>query len=112
MKLIVAGGRDYRLTGHDRRLLAVLLRQLGATKVLHGDCRGVDRDAAQVAREQGVEPEPHAAHWRRYGKAAGPMRNGAMVAMADGLIAFPGGSGTADVTKKAAAKGLPVWEVA
>jgi hypothetical protein len=52
------------------------------------------------------------ADWKRYGPAAGPLRNAEMLHeyQPDGVIAFPGGKGTTDMIKKARQAGIKVWE--
>jgi hypothetical protein len=56
--------------------------------------------------------EVHAADWAANGRAAGPMRNRAMAqAGARVLLAFPGGSGTADMVRQAQRVGIPVVHV-
>jgi len=53
------------------------------------------------------------ANWRTHGKAAGPIRNQQM--LDEGrphlVVAFPGGTGTADMVRRAKAAGVPVMEV-
>jgi hypothetical protein len=54
------------------------------------------------------------AEWNRHGNKAGPIRNATMLAMKPPVklvVAFPGGSGTADMVAKAKAAGLEVMEV-
>ena len=71
-----------------------------------------------------VEPgEDHLSHniecltfpadWKTYGRAAGPLRNARMIAEGkpDLVLAFPGGRGTADMTRKARAAGVEVRAV-
>jgi hypothetical protein len=58
----------------------------------------------------GVEVEPHPANWSLYGKAAGAIRNGEMVALGARLcVGFPGDEsrGTWDCLRKAAKAGIP-----
>jgi uncharacterized protein (DUF1684 family) len=57
--------------------------------LVHGDAPGLDRIAAHIAKTLGMQVEAHPAHWLKYGKAAGPKRNQAMVALgADVCLAF------------------------
>ncbi|MEU8040919.1 SLOG family protein [Streptosporangium sp. NPDC049078] len=61
-----------------------------------------------------VPDEPHPADWPTYRRAAGPIRNGEMVAAgADECVAFPEGAstGTRDCMRQAAAAGIDVVEV-
>lgn len=58
--------------------------------IVHGGARGLDRLAGTVARVQGWGEEVHFADWKTHGRAAGPLRNKAMVAAgADVVVGFP-----------------------
>lgn len=50
------------------------------------------------------------ANWKKFGKAAGPLRNVKMIeeGKPDVVIAFPGGHGTANMVALAEASGIPV----
>jgi len=85
--------------------------QDGVTLV-HGDCRGADRIAADWARQLGWTVEPHPADWKM-GKAAGRWRNQHMVKLgADVCLAFyltgAENSGTQDCVAKATEADIPV----
>lgn len=58
--------------------------------------------------------EEYPADWKRYGMAAGPIRNRRMLkeGKPDIVIAFAGGRGTADMVRQAKAAGVPVVKVA
>lgn len=59
-----------------------------------------------------VEPDPHPAAWRRYGRRAGPIRNTVMVTLgARECLAFcrDWSSGTTDCARKADASGIPTF---
>lgn len=105
MRVIVCGGRNFA----DREAVVGELLKLPQDAVLvHGDCGGADRLAAQVGESWGMVCERHPADWSM-GRAAGPIRNQEMVdAGADLLIAFSGGKGTADMVKRAEKAGIPV----
>lgn len=98
----------------------------------HGwHARGLDFIAAQEAERYGWVLEPHPADWegpcrptcrpghrkrRRDGTwvcpAAGPYRNQEMAdSGADVCLAWPGGTGTADMVRRARAAGIPVVRV-
>lgn len=117
MRVIVCGGRDYADRDQVEATLAVELEIAGAgaddpVTIVHGDSRGADRLAGSVAEAWGYPVEKHPADWKAYGKGAGPIRNRHMLACgADLVIAFPGGSGTADMVSIAKWAGVPVVEV-
>lgn len=102
----MCGGRDFT----DRGRVQDALQELPADAVLvHGDGSGADRLAAQVWAAAGRMHEAHPADWARYGKAAGVIRNREMVdSGVDLVLAFPGGTGTADTVARATAAGVPV----
>jgi hypothetical protein len=76
----------------------VRLIETTAQRNRHGDCpTGVDHFVDEYMRGFGLEVLSHPAEWTRYGRSAGPIRNGVMVRQ-DGVVAlaaWPGGSGTA-----------------
>ena len=112
MKIIVCGGRDWRDGGAVDRVLTLLHARKTITLLVHGACpTGADFLADQWAERTGVERRPYPADWKRLGAIAGPLRNDMMAAAgADGCVAFPGGAGTADMVRKAEAKGIKVWK--
>ena len=80
--------------------------------VVHGGCRtGADAIADGWARRAGVEVEVWPADWAAYGRAAGPIRNGRMVAAGARMcLAFPlpGSRGTVNCMELAESAGIPV----
>ena len=90
MHLVVGGCRQFN---DYARISAELDRILQAYEqedivLLSGHCSGVDTLAERYAEEHGLEVEIYPAEWRRYGRAAGPIRNEQMVMRADCVIAF------------------------
>jgi hypothetical protein len=84
--------------------------------IIQGRCPvgGVDRIAELWAKKQeGARNSSYPADWRKYGKAAGPIRNTQMVkeARADRCLAFPGirSRGTWDCLEKAAKAGITTY---
>lgn len=127
MRVIVTGGRFFDDISFVRLALSTLPSD---TVVVHGSASGADTLADQVALELGLEVERHPAKWKMHDwngisgvkchhrsrpddrcPAAGPRRNQEMADLgADLCIAFPGGSGTADMKKRAKAAGIEVIE--
>lgn len=111
--LIVCGGRDY----NDRATAFHTLDRIHAkrriAKIVEGGAAGADTLAREWATAHGIECKTFAADWAAHGKAAGPMRNQLMLdSGVDGVLAFPGGRGTADMVSRARRDGVTVMEVA
>jgi YspA, cpYpsA-related SLOG family len=111
MRVIVCGGRVY----NDREAVFRALSRADAKRpisvVIHGACpTGADWLAAMWAVEAKVHAEPYPADWS-VGRKAGPLRNQRMIDVGkpDGVIAFPGGSGTADMIRRAEAARITIW---
>lgn len=106
-RIAITGGRDT-----DRALVSEALLAIGLCPedtLLHGACRGADLLAASIASSMGVPTEPFPADWARYGRAAGPIRNEQMLRTGVGiLVAFPGGTGTANCVQMAQRLGITV----
>lgn len=110
MRLLVCGGRDYNDRRGVFRSLDRLLTKRQVVTLIHGAAPGADSLAAQWAKERGIEQIACPAEWEKYGKRAGPLRNAHMLTLnPDGLVAFPGGRGTADMVMQAINAGLNVW---
>lgn len=107
MRLIIAGGRDYRLSAADFARLDTIL---GVTEVVSGACRGVDQDGEAWAAGWGLPVKRFPADWKTHGKAAGPLRNRQMAQYADAVALFPGGIGTASMHAEALAVGLTIYD--
>ena len=110
MRILVTGGRDY--TNYTAVVHALAQMPEDATLV-HGAARGADSLAADYwGCTLGRATESHPADWVKHGKAAGPIRNQEMLdSGVDILIAFPGGRGTADMTRRALAAGVKVIQI-
>ena len=123
MRVLVCGGRDYSKTDVfnwlEQNLRDEVSFKLGVnvwtlTHVIEGGARGADQGAREWGfSEDGVTVESYPADWKRDGKSAGPKRNALMLreGKPDVVVAFPGGRGTADMTAKADAAGIPVIRV-
>lgn len=123
--ILVTGGRTYADAAKvDEVLGTILVRAAMAHPneecpmvVRHGDATGADRLAKEWCEANGVPDDPFPvvmSEWRRYGKAAGPIRNARMIAeppTPDLVVAFPGNDGTADCVRQAREAGIPVLVV-
>lgn len=114
MIILVCGGRDFS----DYACVCAHLDRCGdVDMVIQGGARGADALAKRWAKERRIHCAQVDAMWNRadgstdYG--AGPKRNRAMLLLKpDGVVAFPGGSGTRDMVEAARAAGVDVWEIA
>ncbi len=113
MRVLVCGGRDYSDWTTLKRELDLAVRLSPVSLVIHGGASGADTLAGRWAEQRGFQVCIFPADWRRHGKAAGPIRNAAMLehGRPDLVVAFPGGSGTADMVRKARAAKVQVREV-
>lgn len=109
MRLLVCGGRDFHnLVEVDRALRRVHERK-GIDVLIQGGATGADAIAKRWAERRGIPVEEYAADWS-LGRKAGPLRNRRMIeeGKPDGVVAFLGGRGTADMIRAAKDAGLPV----
>lgn len=112
MKVLVCGGRDYKKRSLVWKTLDELNEEVGITRLIEGGANGADGFASDWAHENSITRVTVFANWDRDGKLAGPIRNSKMLAeeTPELVVAFPGGAGTADMIKKAKAKGIRVIE--
>lgn len=100
MKFIVCGGRDYADQFKARSVLDAVHAKCGISLLIEGGANGADRLARDWAFSNGIQVATFHANWDYYKGYAGPLRNQAMADQRpDGLIAFPGGKGTAGMIK-------------
>lgn len=113
MRVLVCGGRNYAEQDAVFHALTMIDQGQGIDWIIHGACpTGADAHAEAWALDwRPVQGWP--ADWAKYGRAAGPIRNAEMVrgSGADIVLAFPGGSGTADCVRQARAHGIEVIEM-
>lgn len=120
-RVVVAGGRTYDDEEAVHWLFATWLAERvpsdkagpsTVASIVHGGAPGADALVDRFAREYGYAVEILRADWRRYGRAALPLRNLHMIETEpDAVVAFPGGVGTADLVHRAKQFGVPVWAV-
>lgn len=112
MKVIVCGGRDFDNASAVCKALTAAHAKRPITLLIEGGANGADKLAREWAKATGIPCETVHADWKRYGPAAGPIRNSKMLLdhKPDAVIAFPGGRGTADMVKIATQAGVKVWE--
>lgn len=112
MRILVCGGRAFSDIAAVYACLDRAHAKEAISLLITGGCTGADHIAGEWATERGVQYVIVPALWDRFGPHAGPLRNAAMLRelYPRGVIAFPGGNGTADMVKRAKEAGVPVWE--
>lgn len=131
--IVVCGGRSYgrvpseisdglrdqyeaqaeRERGRLAAVLDAAVARLGLSRLACGDATGADALAASWAESRGIPFQVYAADWSAFGNAAGPKRNGAMLAeeRPSAVIALPGSRGTRDCCRQAEKLGITVHRV-
>lgn len=112
--VIICGGRDF----DNREMLFARLddfhqHTVKITRLIHGGARGADTLAGEWATARGVEAIACPANWKQHGRGAGPIRNQKMLDENNvaWVIAFQGGRGTADMTRRARRSSVSTWVV-
>lgn len=112
--IIVCGSQNWM---HEQPIWT-LLDYLWPEEVHQGGATGADRIAAEWAMANGVPYETHRAHWDRYGREAGPVRNAEMLQNAnpDLVVGFSHAltsgeptPGTKDMLTRANNANTPTW---
>lgn len=90
MRIIMCGSRTFNRVGVIRETLQKISASTdGPITIVHGDARGADRLAAEVAKWMGMQVEAVPADWDTHGKRAGYVRNQEMLDRgADAVYAF------------------------
>ena len=110
-RLIVCGGVDFNDYCFFKDQMDRLIAYYENIRLVSGHARGADTFAEQYAAETGIPIRVFPAEWKKYGKAAGPIRNRAMLDYAKEetpvVAAFWDGQsrGTGNMLKQAKAAG-------
>lgn len=114
MRVLVCGGRDFA----DMALLNSTLDRLHAEQpiscIIEGGASGADSLAGVWSAINNLDRHARfEADWAIHGKSAGPIRNAKMLkeGKPDLVVAFPGGSGTANMVEQVRAAGVKVLEI-
>lgn len=109
MRVLICGSRSALMEG---AICLALARLPDGSVVIHGGANGPDSQAGACARRLGFEEIVEPADWKRYGRAAGPIRNQRMLDLhkPDKVLAFWDGTsaGTRDMIRRAKKAGIPV----
>jgi len=111
-RLIIAGVRtfdDYELL---KSKADEVVKDLGEVEIVSGHAKGADMLGERYAAEHAIPCTLFPAEWERYGRAAGPVRNGQMIEYAKQetpmLLCFWDGvaHGTRNIIQKAEREGI------
>lgn len=118
MRILVCGGREYDDYLTVRNTLDHLIYDGDHTNwedhtIISGGARGADTLAVRFAQNYGTKLRVFQPDWKRYGKSAGHIRNQQMLdeGKPNKVVAFPGGSGTADMIRRAKKANIEVIEI-
>jgi len=109
MRVIIAGSREVK--SYDVVEEAIKESGFAISQVVSGMASGVDALGVLWAKENDVLLAEYPADWKRYGRAAGMIRNKQMSENADALVAIWDGKshGTQNMIGTAKAQGLMVY---
>lgn len=111
-RLIIAGSRHFSDYGLLSRQVTQLILDCDFNEdveIVSGGARGADALGERYAKKHSLPLIRCEAEWKKYGRAAGPIRNEKMAKYATHLIAFPlgNGRGTQNMINQAKKFGLP-----
>lgn len=109
MRLVVTGGRAYYNEPLIHGALERCDKEYGIGVLICGGATGVDTICEHWARRRGKEIVRMVPDWDAHGKAAGRIRNLAMILQGkpDRALVFPGGRGTAHMHSELMERGVP-----
>lgn len=108
MRVLVCGGRRYDNKGK----VAAVLGEIKPTVLIQGGGTGADELAKEWAQRNNVPTVTYFPTWH-FGRGGGPRRNQFMLedSRPDLVVAFPGGTGTADMVMRAGVAGVEVRRI-
>lgn len=121
-KLLICGGRHFGDYSLLESVVEEILEKFELAycdlEIVSGHCEGADQLGESFAANHGIPTKIFRADWKTYGRAAGPIRNKAMV---DYISAFPRSTvlafvsensrGTKNTVGLAKKKNIPVIEI-
>lgn len=118
MIVLVCGGRSFHNYAAVEKWLDMLNAIHKFSLVIHGNAPGADFQADVWAHKRHIDVRRFPADWERYRRPsgknpAGAFSNGQMLREGKPqlVIAFPGGSGTADMKRQAGTHNVPVIDL-
>ena len=111
---LICGGRDFTDQQMFDGAMGQLIELRGCpSRIVEGGSKGADKMGFYWATRMAIPVTEIYADWETHGKAAGPIRNQKMLdeQKPTVLVAFPGGSGTADMVARSRKAGIDVIEI-
>ncbi len=90
-RIVIAGCRNYNDYDTAKQFIEKCIssvRKENEIIIISGGCKGADIIGERFAKENGFGIEKYPAEWGKYGKSAGPKRNGIMAEKSDLVICF------------------------
>ncbi len=102
-KIAIVGSRTFHSYSCIEEFVLRKIDTENISCVVSGAAKGVDTLARKFAHKHNLEMIEFPAEWKKYGAAAGPIRNTKIVEEADIVFAFPtkSSTGTYDSIRKA-----------
>lgn len=111
-RIVVAGSRDFNDYAVAKVYIDYCIQRIKKNTLIFmsGGCRGADSLGERYALENGYGIEYYKPSWKKYGKAAGPIRNREMAEKCDYVICFWNGKskGTWSMIAEAKKRGKEV----
>lgn len=116
-KVLITGDREWT----DKKAIEEIINLVSDDNnlnyliaIIHGGARGADTIAGEYAKSLGLKVIERKANWKKYGKAAGPMRNSKMLKLKPDICFgfhndIKNSKGTRGMLKKAKKAGIPTF---
>lgn len=89
MKILICGDRNWSNENKIYEILNIYRKHEKSVEIINGGARGADSIAAKIGKELGFKVTTIKADWKKYSRAAGPIRNEKMIReKPDVVIAF------------------------
>ena len=111
-QLAVTGGRNFNNREKVYQTLDAVNRKRPITLLIHGAARGADSLSGSWAKSRQIPVREFHAEWDKFGKSAGHRRNRKMLdeGKPDGVVAFPGGRGTAGMVSETKRRNITIYQ--